>query len=107
MVCVLRLEKKKRSEEHTSELQSHLNFVCRLLLEKKKQKKKNKHKHKKNNTQNQNTYETHTHTRTRLHRLTHLHPPFIQDHTRFSFFFLNQCASPDFYLLSLPDPLPI
>src|SRR5260370_36715314 len=26
-----------RSEEHTSELQSHLNLVCRLLLEKKKQ----------------------------------------------------------------------
>src|SRR5260370_2901442 len=29
-------EKRKRSEEHTSELQSHLNLVCRLLLEKKK-----------------------------------------------------------------------
>src|SRR5260370_30639888 len=28
----------QRSEEHTSELQSHLNLVCRLLLEKKKQK---------------------------------------------------------------------
>src|SRR5260370_24103645 len=27
---------KLRSEEHTSELQSHLNLVCRLLLEKKK-----------------------------------------------------------------------
>src|SRR5438477_5084354 len=28
----------KRSEEHTSELQSHVNLVCRLLLEKKKKK---------------------------------------------------------------------
>src|SRR5260370_29839025 len=28
----------ERSEEHTSELQSHLNLVCRLLLEKKKKK---------------------------------------------------------------------
>src|SRR5260370_30036173 len=28
-----------RSEEHTSELQSHLNLVCRLLLEKKKKHK--------------------------------------------------------------------
>src|SRR5260370_6220585 len=28
--------KMDRSEEHTSELQSHLNLVCRLLLEKKK-----------------------------------------------------------------------
>src|SRR5260370_27978346 len=30
--------KRLRSEEHTSELQSHLNLVCRLLLEKKKKK---------------------------------------------------------------------
>src|SRR5260370_27867573 len=29
-----------RSEEHTSELQSHLNLVCRLLLEKKKKSNK-------------------------------------------------------------------
>src|SRR5688572_30878947 len=31
-----------RSEEHTSELQSQSNLVCRLLLEKKKKKKKTK-----------------------------------------------------------------
>src|SRR5438132_8982683 len=31
---------KPRSEEHTSELQSHSDLVCRLLLEKKKKKKK-------------------------------------------------------------------
>src|SRR6185369_17997525 len=31
-------EDRPRSEEHTSELQSHLNLVCRLLLEKKKKK---------------------------------------------------------------------
>src|SRR5688572_32159092 len=31
----------RRSEEHTSELQSQSNLVCRLLLEKKKKKKKN------------------------------------------------------------------
>src|SRR5438034_6834443 len=30
-----------RSEEHTSELQSHSDLVCRLLLEKKKKKKHN------------------------------------------------------------------
>ena len=35
-----------RSEEHTSELQSPMYLVCRLLLEKKK--KKNKEKQKKN-----------------------------------------------------------
>jgi len=33
-----------RSEEHTSELQSHHDLVCRLLLEKKKKRKKKKHK---------------------------------------------------------------
>src|SRR5205085_12389620 len=33
-----------RSEEHTSELQSQSNLVCRLLLEKKKKKKTNTHK---------------------------------------------------------------
>src|SRR5437773_11754828 len=34
------LSKYMRSEEHTSELQSHHDLVCRLLLEKKKKKKK-------------------------------------------------------------------
>src|SRR5436853_1412850 len=33
----------RRSEEHTSELQSLRHLVCRLLLEKKKKKKKTKH----------------------------------------------------------------
>src|SRR5438034_6419174 len=32
----------ERSEEHTSELQSHSDLVCRLLLEKKKKMKLNK-----------------------------------------------------------------
>src|SRR5437879_8403921 len=35
-----------RSEEHTSELQSPMYLVCRLLLEKKKKKKKQKQSHK-------------------------------------------------------------
>src|SRR5450830_402347 len=44
-----------RSEEHTSELQSRFDLVCRLLLEKKKKKKKkhNKIKTKKNNKKKQ------------------------------------------------------
>src|SRR5436309_7256791 len=47
-ILTLRLGRKRhtarrtfRSEEHTSELQSRENLVCRLLLEKKKKKKKN------------------------------------------------------------------
>src|SRR2546427_5733475 len=38
---VLKLKGPMRSEEHTSELQSQSNLVCRLLLEKKKKKKEN------------------------------------------------------------------
>src|SRR5579862_9967654 len=52
---------RKRSEEHTSELQSQFHLVCRLLLEKKntkvykdrsQKKKKNKTNHKKTNNNN-------------------------------------------------------
>src|SRR5687768_18245910 len=35
---ILEVVAKRRSEEHTSELQSRLHLVCRLLLEKKKKK---------------------------------------------------------------------
>src|SRR2546429_4518384 len=35
--ATLQTSRKMRSEEHTSELQSRLHLVCRLLLEKKKQ----------------------------------------------------------------------
>ena len=46
-----------RSEEHTSELQSHSDLVCRLLLEKKKNKikKKKKNKNKIDRKQHHNT----------------------------------------------------
>src|SRR5690349_22685080 len=37
--CLGRVERRGRSEEHTSELQSRRDLVCRLLLEKKKKKK--------------------------------------------------------------------
>src|SRR5438477_4278587 len=45
-----------RSEEHTSELQSHVNLVCRLLLEKKKKKTKKKTRYKNKNTQQSQTF---------------------------------------------------
>src|SRR5688572_32577286 len=48
----------RRSEEHTSELQSQSNLVCRLLLEKKKKKKQYK-KCQSSDYKNQN----HTHVR--------------------------------------------
>src|SRR5438552_13928512 len=39
---IAQARQRKRSEEHTSELQSPDHLVCRLLLEKKKKKKKKK-----------------------------------------------------------------
>src|SRR5260221_10187967 len=50
-----------RSEEHTSELQSHSDLVCRLLLEKKENRRRDKH------------------TLLRSHRLfpSHLRPPVV------------------------------
>src|SRR5205085_11494829 len=44
----VRQRHRHRSEEHTSELQSQSNLVCRLLLEKKKKNKNNKKTHESN-----------------------------------------------------------
>src|SRR2546422_1170707 len=45
-----------RSEEHTSELQSRLHLVCRLLLEKKKKKNKKNYKKEKLKSQEEERY---------------------------------------------------
>src|SRR5206468_9297880 len=55
----------RRSEEHTSELQSRSDLVCRLLLEKKKKKKNH------NNHMHINNYSTLKHSPTAVH--THMH----------------------------------
>src|SRR5437588_7755048 len=47
-----------RSEEHTSELQSHSDLVCRLLLEKKKKKQNTKEKTPKTTSINKIHYTT-------------------------------------------------
>src|SRR5438477_3504238 len=59
-----------RSEEHTSELQSHVNLVCRLLLEKK------------NNSQNADRQSTDPHADELSPRLTHIrqHAPHLTFH---------------------------
>src|SRR5438876_9167919 len=54
---VLGEEARVRSEEHTSELQSPVHLVCRLLLEKKKKKKQNQQKTK-NKAQSKNNDRT-------------------------------------------------
>src|SRR6266496_5547864 len=45
--CLLLPDRPWRSEEHTSELQSRRDLVCRLLLEKKKKKRKRNYMKKK------------------------------------------------------------
>src|SRR4029434_10851467 len=56
----------ERSEEHTSELQSHLNLVCRLLLEKKK-----------------TAHITHTHTATHTLHNTATHIARVRERERY------------------------
>src|SRR5438034_1571524 len=58
LAAAVELEGAPRSEEHTSELQSHSDLVCRLLLEKKKKKKKNHSKTKRTQTQHSHTETT-------------------------------------------------
>src|SRR3954469_11935676 len=72
-----------RSEEHTSELQSRRDLVCRLLLEKKK-------KH-------QGHY---THLSRYTNPLNLFHQPVLG-------FFFNDTATTEIYTLSLHDALPI
>ena len=52
-----------RSEEHTSELQSHSDLVCRLLLEKKKKKRNfTRHKHPQNREKSPNNTSVYAYT---------------------------------------------
>src|SRR2546422_5523335 len=50
-----------RSEEHTSELQSRLHLVCRLLLEKKKKNEMSQHNNNTENNHNKQQNELKTH----------------------------------------------
>src|SRR5215475_10616126 len=90
----------RRSEEHTSELQSRENLVCRLLLEKKKR--------------------THPFTQTEIHDGNHIHQlngyqpqrgygrnRVAQSLCGFHHFFFNDTATTEIYTLSLHDALPI
>src|SRR6266571_4138542 len=98
---------KTRSEEHTSELQSHVNLVCRLLLEKKKKK-----------TDDKRYAKAHTDFTTALDVLV-VHVLQIRVSLFFSvlmgyyhgydvlFFFFNDTATTEIYTLSLHDALPI
>src|SRR4051795_2574601 len=97
-----------RSEEHTSELQSHSHIVCRLLLEKKKNEQKYTRSHNKLRRCASAT----------AHRCRHGPPPATSLLARPSvvnilllclslFFFFNDTATTEIYTLSLHDALPI
>src|SRR4029434_7390253 len=97
-----------RSEEHTSELQSHLNLVCRLLLEKKTHTYTHTHTHTHTHTyiHCQSTV-THTHTHTRTHTHTHTHTTHTHTHTHTHTLFFNHAPTPEIISLPLHAPLPI
>src|ERR1022692_669927 len=97
-----------RSEEHTSELQSPCNLVCRLLLEKKKKKKIN---------DEHNPLPDHTIITTMNRTSLQVNPSAVfcvvsiarvWSHVIFFFFFFfNDTATTEIYTLSLHDALPI
>src|SRR5476649_1539288 len=95
--CKVSKPRRDRSEEHTSELQSHSDLVCRLLLEKKKQKQRTDH---------------HTQcTVTRRGSVVRVRATFPRrnSHPIYSgaFVFFNDTATTEIYTLSLHDALPI
>src|SRR5476649_753636 len=79
-----------RSEEHTSELQSHSDLVCRLLLEKKKNKR-----------------QFNSYTGSVSRRLIWHVYDWVQNLVCYIFFFFNDTATTEIYTLSLHDALPI
>src|SRR3954462_5711262 len=96
-----------RSEEHTSELQSHDNLVCRLLIEQKKQNNNSSHK------SVATTLPTLRCPRASVH---HISRQYIVSTPRCStgqfyhwyiLFFFNDTATTEIYTLSLHDALPI
>src|ERR1039457_5101429 len=102
------LHHERRSEEHTSELQSPCNLVCRLLLEKKKKKKYHALK---SDTQYHHSAYTLINARQLGSASSCRHtcaPAFLRRfHLVFFFFFFNDTATTEIYTLSLHDALPI
>src|SRR3954465_11032648 len=96
-----------RSEEHTSELQSHDNLVCRLLLEKKKTTLPPRSSHTPANP-HQPTHHPRPHTPSSgIRTVPQLVPLRRIRRERMSVFFFNDAPTPEIYPLSLPDALPI
>src|SRR4029077_7438710 len=96
-----------RSEEHTSELQSHLNLVCRLLLEKKKMAPKNRTSANISNLLNSTTQGNCSTPLCACLIALHARASILISSVSPSFFFFNDTATTEIYTLSLHDALPI
>src|SRR6266496_4461680 len=97
-----------RSEEHTSELQSRRDLVCRLLLEKKKNIRKPKPDNNTNKTENPNTINKVTGPICFIFFYGISCTVFCVLFSCFLFFFFfNDTATTEIYTLSLHDALPI
>src|SRR3954449_10684531 len=97
-----------RSEEHTSELQSHSHLVCRLLLEKKKQPVDiNEYSKIDSFLRFEQQYGLPHSGLPACHLSTIFAIFFFSIFRSFFFFFLNKRAPPNFSPFPLPAPLPI
>src|SRR3954463_11806867 len=97
-----------RSEEHTSELQSHDNLVCRLLLEKKKKRPRRgriRQRAVRGRLGDRAGWRGGALVDASLF-LRALHPRGRRSEHLF-FFFFNDPATPEIYPLPFPDALPI
>src|SRR6266700_4084303 len=100
--------RQQRSEEHTSELQSRENLVCRLLLEKKKKKNITSIHIKTKKKQNQSQKRLNTlHIKFLYFIIIFFSFYLITILLFFFFFFFNDTATTEIYTLSLHDALPI
>src|ERR1039457_2254474 len=97
-----------RSEEHTSELQSPCNLVCRLLLEKKKTTNTLAYPHDPRQTRPAWRWRRVPQRLAGGRCPTHRRPPCcFWSSLFFLFFFFNDTATTEIYTLSLHDALPI
>src|ERR1022692_1023796 len=99
MPCALPI----RSEEHTSELQSPCNLVCRLLLEKKNE--NNAHNIAHGHAPSADRHELCVLRRLEQFRQFVVSVCYADFHC--AFFFFNDTATTEIYTLSLHDALPI
>src|SRR6266581_4330988 len=99
-----RPEQPGRSEEHTSELQSPVHLVCRLLLEKKKSHDPNGERPL--NHRSHEHYQAEGRRRPAAFRIGFLARRILAP-IGLGFFFFNDTATTEIYTLSLHDALPI